>query len=379
VPCTKYHYGVKVTIDSQQSDIVEAAEEIVTSLDDSVPYVVPNKEVIPSTEDVEISWDHATCISSYKVKVCKAPEDCTEEELEMGDPSQHNVTHIVAGLEPCTSYSVAISATTEGKELEADSTHFDTESPPASAPANLAVKLTGDMSDISFDSVQCATGYTVYRELEGGETEDPIETEATSLMLQSPEPCESYSYSVTATVGEEESERASVEGTVPPRNGHSSAPQLEVFKKENFTVELILTAPEFNHKCQVEEYHVKYGIIEVNDETMFHATDLQDGKIVLDDVSGADDSGLKFEARIKYLDGTFSPWRTEKPNDPGIQGPTTSTSLLVPVVIGVLVAVVVLVIIIFFIIRSKRNRNKYDAEKAESSDESKRLKDNPEA
>ena len=52
----------------------------------------------------------------------------------------------------------------------------------------------------------------------------------------------------------------------------------------------------------------------------------------------------------------------------------SESSILVPIIIGILVGIVVLVIIVFFLVKKKRAQNKYDAEKANSDkDETQKL------
>ena len=50
-------------------------------------------------------------------------------------------------------------------------------------------------------------------------------------------------------------------------------------------------------------------------EKRFSLSDLEDGKIVLDDFPGATDNGMQIQARIKYLGfESWSPWiSTENP------------------------------------------------------------------
>jgi len=120
-------------------------------------------------------------------------------------------------------------------------------------------------------------------------------------------------------------------------------------------------------------------------------SDLQDGRIVLEEFPGAADNGIRIEARIKYQGfESWSPWVSTQ--NPVVKDLLTNASgsdeipeivvedgnsILVPIVIGVLVAVVVLVILIFFIVKRKKSQNKYDTENGDGS-ESKKLKDNPE-
>ena len=55
------------------------------------------------------------------------------------------------------------------------------------------------------------------------------------------------------------------------------------------------------------------------------------------------------------------------------------STILVPIIIGVLVGLIVILISVFFLVKKKRNQNKYDAEKAANKDETQKLNDNPEA
>ena len=58
--------------------------------------------------------------------------------------------------------------------------------------------------------------------------------------------------------------------------------------------------------------------------------------------------------------------------------PLTGSSMLVPIIIGILVGIVVIVVVVFFVVKRKRNQNKYDAEKAVASkDETQKLNENP--
>lgn len=385
VPCTEYRYGVKVTIDGIQSDIVEAEEPIMTPIDNTVPYVASNLISEPSTDSIELSWDHARCITSYRIKICKdgsAEEDCSEENRIIEDPSTHNLTEKIENLSPCSAYSMQIFATTDGKELNAETTSFDTRAPAPTAPENLSVSLNAETNkiDISYGQVACATGYKIYQILDKAEEELHKETAEDSISFDSPAPCVEFSYGVSALVDGEEGPKTDFLGDkVPPKNGDNSQPILDIEQKFNTTVIFLLKTPDFNEKCEIEEYHLKYnniGIMEQQEKTIL-LSDLQDGRIVLDDFPGAADNGMRIEGRIKYTGfESWSPWISTRDPVPKIV-PEEGNSILVPIVIGVLVAVIVLLIVIFFIVKRKRSQDKYDAENGDGS-ESKKLKDNPE-
>jgi len=385
VPCTEYRYGVKVTIDGAQSDIVEAEEPVMTPIDNAVPYVASNLIIEPSTDSIELSWDHAKCITSYRIKICQdgsAEENCLEENRIIEDASTHNLTEKIENLSPCSAYSMQIFATTDEEELSAETNHFETAAPAPNAPENLSVSFNGETNkiDISYGQVACATGYKVYNILDNSEEELYKETADESISFDSPEPCVQFSYGVSAVVNGEEGPKTEFLGDkVPPKNGDKSQPILEIKETFNTTVIFLLKTPDFNHKCEIESYHLKYNNIGVMEEQEIEVglSELQDGRIVLDDFPGAADSGMKIEGRIKYAHfESWSPWISTQNPEPKIVV-EEGNSILVPIVIGVLVAVVVLVIVIFFIVKRKRSQDKYDAENGDGS-ESKKLKDNPE-
>jgi len=385
VPCTEYRYGVKVTIDGIQSEIVEAEEAIMTPIDNTVPYVASNLISEPSTDSIELSWDHAKCITSYRIKICKdgsAEEDCLEENMIIEDPSTHNLTKKIENLSPCSAYSMQIFATTDGEELNAEAKLFHTLAPAPIAPENFSVSLNADTNtiDISYDPVACATGYKVYQHLEDSEEVLFKETTDNSISFGGPPPCVQFSYGVSAVVNDEDGPKTEFLGDKsPPRNAAKSLHKLIIDEKFNTTVKFLLQAPDFNQKCEVEQYQVKYynmGVMEEQEKAVA-SSDLQDGRIVLDDFPGAADNGMRIEGRIKYLGfESWSPWISTQNPIPEIVV-EDGNSVLVPIVIGVLVAVVVLVIVIFFIVKRKKSQGKYDAENGDGS-ESKKLKDNPE-
>jgi len=382
VPCTKYSYGVKVVINGQSSGMVETTNLLTIPMDTNVAFVLSSLHMDPTMSSLSATWEHARCIDEYRVEVTEVGS--SEEPLEV--PVEMTLTHeqsvMAMDLKPCTDYTMKVFATTDSNsELAAEDKPFTTLSPPASAPADLTASLnpTTNMIDVSFSSVQCASGYNVYKKLGDGELEMVQATEGTSMSLEAPQPCTDYSITVSSVVKDEESDKSEVEqGTVPSDTSDSAKPSFAITNAENSTVELDIATPNNNNKCMVEEFNVRFLNTGVNSDWEERTLSAEDEKVI-DDFPGVADSSMRLEVRIKYSDGNFSPWKSSAepeivmPEDPNPDG------LLVPIVIGILVAVVVLVVVIFFIVKRKRSQSKYDTESAQNDEESKKLKEsNPE-
>jgi len=161
-----------------------------------------------------------------------------------------------------------------------------------------------------------------------------------------------------------------------------SKPRLHIDEKFNKTVVFSLSAPDFNSRCEVESYHVQYhnlgGDSAEKLEATIPASEINEGKIVLDNFPGDVDQGMKVEGRIKYLGfESWSPWISSHSQKPEIVV-GDGNGIIVPIVIGALIAVVVLIVLIFFIVRRKKTQNKYDCDVSDKS-ENKKLNDQEEA
>lgn len=389
VPCTKYSYGVKVTINGEQSQLVEAeGGPVEVPLDPRVAYTPPGLQLVPSVAGLRATWEHAQCISHYRVEVCKAGSaDCHNPAAQLTDSNGHQEQSIsLDTLEPCSEYTIKIIATNNQEELGAEERTFTTLSPAAAAPTDLTTSLntaTGQI-DVSFSPVQCASGYKIYQKLDDGAIEFVLDTTATTTALAAPEPCSTYSIGVSSLVSGEDSGVGELqEGSVPAKRGDGTLPGLKILKTENMTIEFLVKTPLLNQKCMVAAYEVKYIKVDVMSEqetrTLF-PSESEDGILLIEDFPGAADNGMSLEARIKYSDGVLSPWVSSK--DPTIDDTTADNpdGLMVPVVIGILLAVVVLVVVIFFIVKRRKSQTKYDPESAQNDDETKQLKEsNPAA
>jgi len=387
VPCTAYHYGVRVLIDDEKSDIVEIDAPITTKLDTHEEFVAPNLEITAQPDGAVLTWDHGACINGYKVRACRQDGDekiCEfEEEFEIPS-NDHNVSREITGLKPCSPFFVEIFPQIPETEIAPSAKDFSTTSPEPTPPEEYNVNLADDLKtvELNWTSVECATGYKIIQEITDNEVVTKWETDDVnelSTTLQNQEPCVTYRYGIASVVGGLDSAPTEwTEVPVPPRNGEENKPKLEIKLRDtdNDTLTLVVNSDGDNNKCPVESYHLKYN----TDEMQIPAEEVAEGEIVLD-FPGA--SGLVvLEARMKYKGfEDWSGWTNNNPpklekEEPG------STDLLVPIVIGVLVAVVVIVVVIFFIVKRRKTNQKYDTEKADgTTDETEKLNEveNPKA
>jgi len=382
VPCTQYNYGVTVTINGEESEMVETDEVLVIPMDTDVPFHPSSLHMNPTENGLTATWEHAHCITAYRVEVCEAgTEDCVELPIDLTATHEQEVTG--DSLKPCTDYTMKIFATSNEVEMDAEVQSFTTKSPAATPPADLTAELnpTTGKIDVAFSPVQCASKYKIFRKLDDGELLEVLDTSATTTTLEAPEPCTAFSIGASSLIGEEESAQSElVDGLVPAQSSEASSPKLLSVTAENNTVEFIVDLPEQNQKCQVKKYEVKYISLGAMSEQEHRSLDpsemAEDGTLVIEDFPGAADKAMRLEARILYSDGVFSPWISSKEPSEINPPPGNPNGLLVPIVIGILLAVVVLLVVIFFIVKRRRSQSKYDPENAQNGEESKQL--NPE-
>jgi hypothetical protein len=228
-----------------------------TKIDTSVPYVAANLAITPTPDGAHLTWDHAKCIKSYKIKTCdsQSNEGCFEEFMVIQSPHSHKMTRTFKSLKPCSKYQLEIHPITdENTELAAAPQSFQTSSPPTSPPQEVTVRLNRETNkvDIGWSRVQCATGYRIHQTLGNSDTETKWDSEGLSVSLESPEPCVTYSYGVSAIVARQESRPTALqEVPVPPRNISSEQPVLLVKEKNNGSVTFVINNADKNHHCKV--------------------------------------------------------------------------------------------------------------------------------
>ena len=171
------------------------------------------------------------------------------------DPNQHKIERMLKNLRPCSSYKLEIFPMTEdGEELSAEPRSFKTASPPTAPPQDVSVSLNQATNkvDISWSKVQCAEGYRIHQTLGNSGTQTAWDSEGLSVNLESPEPCVTYSYGVSAIVDGEESEPTSFQEVhVPPRIGSFEQPVLLIEERVNGSVTLVINNADKNHHCKV--------------------------------------------------------------------------------------------------------------------------------
>ena len=190
VPCTRYNYAVSTVIDGEETEKVEAQDTVLIPLREEEPITAAELKTVPSSSSVELTWDHPSCVQSYRLVACPQgqTDGCKEEKFEPESGSSR-VIGVLEQLEPCTDYQLEIFATSKDKEMPgASSSSFRTEAPEAVQPDNFSLHEM----DLSFEPVQCATKYKVYEKL-GAEPEEVImEITGTSVSIDSPPACSDY-------------------------------------------------------------------------------------------------------------------------------------------------------------------------------------------
>ena len=192
--CREYKYGVMVTVDDEEGDIVEDDEVVVTNIDTSTPYTTPSLVIVAGDNKAHLSWSHQQCIASYRVMVCSGGDECYGEQVY---PHNNNITITIPTLSPCTPYTLHIYPYTLGSEIAPDMRIFRTKDPPPTPPHNTTVTLDNLTNQvvITWDKVECATGYNIHQHLLYSDTTtlwtyDKLED--LSLSLADPEPCATY-------------------------------------------------------------------------------------------------------------------------------------------------------------------------------------------
>ena len=171
------------------------------------------------------------------------------------DPNQHKMQRSLKNLLPCSSYRLEIfPLTEEDEELASEPRTFTTASPPASPPQEVSVSLNEltNKVDIRWSKVQCAQGYRIHQTLGNSGTKTAWDSEGLSVNLESPEPCVTYSYGVSAIMDGKESKPTAFQAVhVPPRIGSLEQPVLVIEERVNNSVTLAINNADKNHHCKV--------------------------------------------------------------------------------------------------------------------------------
>ena len=297
-PCTQYRYGVRVVVGEVVHDLVHLGTPVISGLGTAEHYDSPNTRIVTTEDSARISWEHRVCIDSYRVQACTQESDCYQEQVIVDDSENNEtITTAIDTLQPCTQYSLHIYPSTSEGEYSSSPLLFLTGNPTPVPPSDLdlTISSTGQEVVLSWSRAQCATGYKIHQRLEHSDTvvewvHDNIHTR--ELRLESPEPCVTYSYSISTLILSYESDPTSwLDIPTPPR--YHTADYLVIQSTYNGTVTFRLSNKDRNKRCRVEMVQVRHG----TEMEIIDPADIDDdGDISIN----VDDEGGVIAARIKY-------------------------------------------------------------------------------
>ena len=245
-PCTRYHFAISAILDNGEETEKSVGPEMISDLEESEPFEAPNLFVLNADRHADVSWGHADCISSYLVKVCQvAYTDCLEAAVNPTDyidgaENDRTIRYKIANLDPCTLYTLEIIPVIPGKAFTARPQEFTTTNGTPQPPEDLKVSLVGHKSELSWNPVQCSTGYKIYQRIGDQESGSDSPAEVTHSLRGEYEklvPCETYYYAVSTLVAEQESVKTNwISVSVQPYM--NEAPELKILNNENDNITL---------------------------------------------------------------------------------------------------------------------------------------------
>jgi len=144
-----------------------------------------------------------------------------------------------------------------------------------------------------------------------------------------------------------------------------------VEEKANGSITFVIKSSEVNTMCEVDRLHIKHA----GGEQYFEMNEVQDNRITINILEEAD----LVEGRLHYRQtDSWSPWGSS--DSPIMEKQTLQEmNFLLPIIIGSVVALVLIITVIFLVVKSKKDKTKYDEEKANgATDESRKLNDSSE-
>ena len=382
-PCTKYQFaitGVLVGPDGTETETAkELGPELVTELDETVPFKAPRFTPTAFDDKLDITWGHADCIDSYVVKACPlsgAYTDCPEIEVTPENDGNKMISHSITELQSCTEYDVHIIPKRDGVQFTAHPERVTTSNGVPEAPTfDVGVSEEAGAS-VKWTPVNCASAYKIY--YKAGDEEKPevvsVSKDEAEKVISETRPCQTYSYTVTTMVNEDESEK--IDGNwknivIPPKK--DLVPTIKVVDDDQGKVTLKIDLAEENNQCDIDQYEVEYSSgksccdgDECEMTTMtFTPAELNNGDIVLNVTGGA--ASTLFKARVKYtIENEWSAHAEHGALSSRLSSCNTSGDLpLIPIVVGVAVLALVVIIVTVLLVKRSRNRN-FDPEKAEN-------------
>lgn len=356
----------------------ELGPEVITELDETVPFKAPRFITQAGNDKLDITWGHADCIDSYVVKACPKTgsyTDCPESPVVPLDDGNKMISHTISDLQSCTEYDVHIIPVREGSQFTAHPETVTTSNGVPEPPTFDVGLSDGTGASITWQPVNCASAYNIYYKV--GEEAEPevvsVSRNEAQKVFSENRPCQTYSYSVSTMVNDDESERT--EGNwknvvMPPKT--NLVPTIKVVDEDQGKVTLKIDLDEENNQCAVEQYEVQYSSGKSccdEDECEYETitatpAEINNGDIVVNVTGGA--ASTRFLARVRYAnENEWSAQAEHGAVSSRLCGGKSGELPLIPIVVGVAVLALVVIIVTVLLVKRSRNRN-FDPEKAEN-------------
>jgi len=375
--CQEYEVSVTAILGEEYSD--EAKMTFMTNPDTEVADRL-QPEIEAGTDNVLIRWrasERLSCIPSYRVSLCSEVGGCEQtRSLETDNSLQWMEYSSVQPLSMCTGYSLNIQPVHPSSSVAPHIVQFRTKSQPledieaALAPVSASID-TKRLVTVSWAPVPCSQHYNVYQRSVDSSEWLLLGTSMEARYSLQAEACSEYVFAVSAVVDDIESEKVECSDPIVTEVNTEEVPLMVVEDKANGSITFVLKSSEVNTMCEVDRLHIKHA----GGEQYFEMTDVQDNRITINILEEAD----LVEGRLHYrLTDTWSPWGSS--DSPTMEKQTLQEmNFLLPIIIGSVVALVLIVTVIFLVVRSKKDKTKYDEEKANgATDESRKLNDSSE-
>jgi hypothetical protein len=230
--------------------------------------------------------------------------------------------------------------------------------------------VPGSGVNVKWNEANCATGYKVYYKVEADENEAVADASNSELMkaFEETTACQTYLYSVTTLVNEEESTRIGDNWKnvlIPPKA--SAKPSIKLVTTDHDNVTLQISPAEDNKQCKIDLYKIVYssGCCDLKEScesktVEFTPEEAQDGQVLLN-LEGAAHADTIYKAQVSY----GNEWSEEASF--GVQScpvdePEPVKFPLIPVVVGVAILALVIIVVTLLLVKRSRNRN-FDPEK----------------
>lgn len=375
--CQEYEVSVNAILGEEYSD--EAKLTFMTNPD---PEVADRLQPVleAGTDSVQVKWrasERLSCIPSYRVSLCSTNGGCQQtRSLETDNSLQWMEYSSVEPLAMCTGYSINIQPVHPSSSVAPHIVQFRTRSQPLEDIDAAMTPITASidpqrMVTVSWSPVPCSQHYNVYqRSVDNMEWLLLGTTMEASYSLKA-ESCSEYVFAITAVVDDTESEKVMAPEPIVTEVSTEELPLMVVEEKANGSITFVIKSSEVNTMCEVDRLHIKHA----GGEQYFEMNEVQDNRITINILEEAD----LVEGRLHYRQtDSWSPWGSS--DSPIMEKQTLQEmNFLLPIIIGSVVALVLIITVIFLVVKSKKDKTKYDEEKANgATDESRKLNDSSE-